>query len=228
MTRSGRRRVAARPARPRLYPVRSVQVTRLHLVLATLVACAFSAFVAVTLADRGSADGAVTAPGPEGFRGGLRPAIPPQDFRLRDEDGDAVSLSDHRGEVVVLTFVYTTCEDTCPTAIAQIRGALDDLGHDVPAFAISVDPENDTPDRARRFLVKNKVPDRVRILLGDEPTLAPIWKAYGIAPQGEEFDHSAYVLLIDRRGRQRIGFPVGQLTPEALAHDIAKLEREPA
>lgn len=195
---------------------------------ATLVACAFSAVVAVTLANRAGDPTPSAVAGAEGFRGGLRPAIPPQDFRLRDQDGESVSLADLRGEVVVLTFLYTTCEDTCPTAVAQIRGALDDLGHDVPALAVSVDPENDTPESARRFLVKHKVPNRVRFLLGDRSTLAPIWKSYGIGPQGEEFDHSAYVLLIDRKGRQRIGFPVGQVTPEALAHDIAKLEREPA
>jgi protein SCO1/2 len=36
------------------------------------------------------------------------------------------------------------------------------------------------------------------------------------------------VLLIDKQGRQRIGFPVDQLTPEGLVHDIRKLEAEPA
>jgi hypothetical protein len=34
------------------------------------------------------------------------------------------------------------------------------------------------------------------------------------------------VLLIDRHGRQRIGFPVQQLTPEGLAHDIRRLQAE--
>ncbi len=207
-----------------------VRVTRLKLALATLVACAFAAFAGVTLAQRDTGGGTAVAPlGADGFRGALRPEIPPQDFLLRDEEGRPVTLAGLRGEVVVLTFLYTTCEDTCPTAVAQIRGALDDLGHDVPSLAISVDPENDTPASARRFLLKHRVPNgRVRFLLGDRVTLDPIWKAYGIAPQKDEFDHSAYVLLIDRRGRQRIGFPVSQLTPEALAHDIAKLEREPA
>jgi protein SCO1 len=160
--------------------------------------------------------------------GSLRPAdIPPQDFRLRDQDGRAVSLSDYRGEVVVLTFLYTTCRDTCPLTATQIRGALDDLGRDVPALAVSVDPANDTPERARRFLfTRGLAKDRMRFLLGSRAQLQPVWKAYGIRPQGEAFDHSAYVLLIDRRGRQRIGFPVQQLTPEGLAHDIRRLQAE--
>jgi len=202
-------------------------LSRLQLALATLLACAFAALVGAVLADRSGDDGAAaSAPG---FRGALRPeGIPPTDFRLRDEQGRAVSLADLRGEVVVLTFLYTTCEDTCPLAADQIRGALDDLGHDVPALAISVDPANDTQREAKRFLLKRRLTGRLRFLLGERAALAPIWKAYGIAPQKDAFDHTAYVLLIDREGRQRIGFPVSKLTPEALAHDIAKLESEPA
>jgi protein SCO1/2 len=161
------------------------------------------------------------------FAGSIRPAIPPQDFRLRDQDGRAVSLRDFRGRVVVLTFMFTTCRDTCPLTATQIRGAMDDLGTDVPALAVSVDPANDTPERARRFLFKRGLGrDRMRFLLGSRAQLEPVWKAYGIQPQGEAFDHSAYVLLIDRRGRQRIGFPVAQLTPEGLAHDIRRLQAE--
>lgn len=203
-------------------------LSRVQLALATLLACTFAALVGALLAGRSGDGGGASASAP-GFRGALRPqGIPPTDFRLRDERGRAVSLADLRGEVVVLTFLYTTCEDTCPLAADQIRGALDDLGHDVPSLAISVDPANDTARKATRFLLKRHLTGRMRFLLGDRATLAPIWAAYGIAPQKDEFDHTAYVLLIDREGRQRIGFPVSKLTPEALAHDIAKLEAEPA
>jgi protein SCO1/2 len=161
------------------------------------------------------------------FAGAQRPPIPPQDFSLHDQDGRAVSLRDYRGQVVVLTFLFTTCRDTCPLTATQIRGALDDLGRDVPALAVSVDPANDTPERARRFLFERGLAkNRMRFLLGSRAELEPVWKAYGIRPQGEAFDHSAYVLLIDRRGRQRIGFPVARLTPEALAHDIRRLQAE--
>ena len=66
----------------------------------------------------------------------------------------------------------------------------------------------------------------MRFLLGTRAQLQPIWKAYGIQPQGKKFDHSTYVLLIDRHGRQRIGFPVQQLTPEGLAHDVRRLQAE--
>jgi protein SCO1/2 len=161
------------------------------------------------------------------FAGSLRPEIPTQDFHLRDQDGKAVSLRQFRGRVVVLTFMYTTCRDTCPLTATQIRGALDDLHRDVPALAVSVDPVNDTPARAKKFLFQRGLGrDRMRFLLGSRTQLQPIWKAYGIRPQGNAFDHSAYVLLIDRHGRQRIGFPVQQLVPEDLSHDIRRLQAE--
>ncbi len=205
------------------YPV-VVAYSRLQLVVATIVACALAAVVGLGLASRGGDESVASAPG---FRGAQSPDVPPLDFDLRDQDGRRVSLASLRGDVIVLTFLYTTCEDTCPVAAQQIRGALDDLGHDVPTLAISVDPANDTPDRARRFLLKQRlVGGRMRFLLGDRRTLAPIWRSYGIAPQKDAFDHSARVLLIDREGRQRVAFPVEKLTPEDLAHDIARLEAE--
>ena len=159
-----------------------------------------------------------------GFEGGLRPpGIPPARFALRDQDGRTVRLADFRGRPVILTFMYSTCRDTCPLTAQQIRIALNDLGHDVPALAISVDPANDTPLNARRFLAKQGLTGRMRFLLGSRGQLAPVWKAYGIRPQGKAFDHSAYVVLVDRRGRQRVGWPVSELTPEGLAHDLKLL-----
>ena len=124
---------------------------------------------------------------------------------------------------MILTFMYSTCKDTCPLTAQQIRGALDQLGQDVPTLAISVDPANDTPLNARRFVNRQGLTSRMRFLLGTRAQLAPIWKAYGIEPQTKAFDHSAYVVLVDRNGIQRVGWPVDKLTPEGLAHDLRLL-----
>src|SRR3982751_2808886 len=121
--------------------------------------------------------------GANGFAGGLRPAIPPKDFTLRDQDGRTVSLRALRGRVVVLTFMYSTCQDTCPITAQTIRGALDDLGHDVPALAISVDPSNDTPASARKFLAEQRANGRIRFLLGSRGRLSPVWKGFAVTPQ---------------------------------------------
>jgi protein SCO1 len=42
-----------------------------------------------------------------------------------------------------------------------------------------------------------------------------------------EFEHSAFVLLIDKRGRQRVGFPFEQLDQRLLERDIRVLLAEP-
>ncbi|MDP9384068.1 MAG: SCO family protein [Actinomycetota bacterium] len=201
---------------------------RLAFALALIVGCALAAVIGVSVAAR-SGGGESRAQNDRlelvnGWAGATRPAgIPPADFSLRDQDGARTSLAAYRGRPVVVTFLYSTCEDTCPTQVQAIRGALDDLGADVPVLAISVDPANDTPQRARRFVLEQRMTGRMRFLLGSRSELAPVWKAYAIAPQREELEHSAYVLLIDGEGRQRIAFPFGGLTSEGLAHDLRRL-----
>ena len=227
---SPRRDVAQRPSasdgRPGETTLSRVN-PRLAFALALIVGCTLAAVIGVSVAAR---DGGGRAAGSDGLQlvngwaGSTRPAgIPPADFALRDQDGKPASLSAYRGRPVILTFLYSTCEDTCPTQVQTIRGALDDLGADVPLLAVSVDPANDTQRRAKRFVLEQRMTGRMRFLLGDRSELAPVWKAYAIAPQREELEHSAYVLLIDAEGRQRIAFPFGGLTSEGLAHDLRRL-----
>lgn len=184
----------------------------------------------VLFGDSGSGDVAADAgAGPTGFHGALRPpGARAADFELRDQDGRTVAMRDFRGRDVVVTFLYSTCEDTCPLTTQQIRGALDELGEDVPVLAVSVDPPNDTPFHVDRFLVKQRMNGRMRFLTGTRAELEPVWKAYGIQPQGEGFEHSASTVLIDERGVQRIGFLTDQLTTDGLAHDLRKLAAEPS
>jgi protein SCO1 len=162
----------------------------------------------------------------DGFAGAVSPSdIAIRDFSLRDQDGKPASLREYRGRVVVLTFMYSTCQDTCPVTAQTIRGALDQVGHDVPVLAISVDPAHDTRDSAERFLVKQSMSaGRMRFLLGSRAQLQPIWKAYGIQPQGKGFEHTAYVAVLDQTGRQRVAFTIDHLTDRDLAHDIRTLE----
>jgi protein SCO1/2 len=168
----------------------------------------------------------------QGFAGAqLPPGIPPADFALHDQDGRLVRLGDYAGKVVILTFLYSTCQDTCPLIAQQIRGALDQLGHPVPALAVSVDPVDDTPLNAQRFLVRQSVAGRLDFLLGARAQLEPIWRSFGVAPQTAgrptRSDHSIDVVLLDRTGRPRIGFQGDELAPEPLVHDILRLEAEP-
>jgi protein SCO1/2 len=205
---------------------------RLVAAVALVTACAIFA-AGVALAPRG-ADGAGATTAQGTIAGALRPpGIPPADFALRDQDGERVSTADLRGQVTVVTFLYTTCEDACPLVAQQIRGALDLLGRDVPVLAVSVDPAGDTQRRARSFLLEQRLPDRMHFLLGSREELRPVWEDFGIQPEtaGEndsDGGHSVSVVLLDRDGVQRIGYPINGLTPDALAGDIALLESESA
>jgi protein SCO1/2 len=194
--------------------------TRVLYALATLGLCAAAAVAGVWIAASSGSEPRAAGE----FAGSIRPpgARAPA-FRLRDQDGKAVSMAGYHGRTVVMAFVYSTCKDTCPGQVQSIRGALDRLGRDVPVLLVSVDPANDTPARARRFLLEQHVTGRMRFVLGSERELAPVWKGYGIAPQRGALDHSAYVVLVDGAGLQRIGFPHSRLTPEALEHDLRRL-----
>lgn len=193
---------------------------RLRLTLVVAGACLVAALAAVVLLGGGSGEGS----SPTGFHGGLRPpAARAPDFRLRDERGRVATMAAYRGETVLVTFLYSTCEDTCPLTAQQIRGALDDLGRDVPVVAISVDPAGDTRTNVRRFLVKQHMDGRMRFLTGTRAELAPVWRAYGIRPQGDGFEHTASTVIVDGSGRQRLGYLTDQLTPEALVDDLRAL-----
>jgi protein SCO1/2 len=193
---------------------------RLRLTLVLAASCLVTALAAIALLGGSDGDGA----SPAGFHGALRPpAARAPEFRLRDQDGRLATMRAYRGETVVVTFLYSTCEDTCPLTAQQIRGALDDLGHDVPVLAISVDPAGDTRARVRRFLVEQRLIGRMRYLTGARAQLSPVWRGYGIRPQGDGFEHTASTVVVDGSGRQRLGYLTSQLTPEALADDLRAL-----
>jgi protein SCO1 len=195
---------------------------RLRLTLVVATTCLVAALAGVVLLGGGDGDSA--AAGPHGFHGGIRPPdARAADFALRDQDGATATMRPYRGDDVVVTFLYSTCEDTCPLTAQQIRGALDELGRDVPVLAVSVDPPGDTPFHVRRFLVRERMNGRMRFLTGARAQLEPVWKAYGIQPQGDGFEHTASTVVVDGRGDQRVGYLTDQLTADGLAHDLRAL-----
>jgi protein SCO1/2 len=190
-------------------------------VLIALVVVAVAALATVGLAAGDSSD---PADGRDRFEGALLPTgLRAPELRLPDEEGDVVRMSDLRGQPAVVTFLYSHCDDSCPTQAQQVKGALNDLGRDLPALAISVDPARDTEQSARAFLSEQRMTGRMRFVLGSRAELAPIWRAYGVQPQLADLDHSARIVLVDRRGVQRVGYPLDQVTPERLAHDLRLL-----
>jgi protein SCO1/2 len=164
---------------------------------------------------------------PNRFEGALIPeGVRAPNFSLRNQDGEPITMRGLRGQPAIVTFMYTHCEESCPPQAQQIKGALDQLGHDLPALAVSVDPANDTAESARRFLLEARMLARMDFVLGTEAELRPLWKGYAIQPQSKEAEHQARIVLVDGRGYQRVGYPLEQATPERLAHDLRILEAE--
>jgi protein SCO1 len=196
-------------------------------VLITLFLIAVFALGAIAFAaSRRDANGG-DAPATAGFQGALMPeGVRAPDFRLTNQDGDPVSMRELRGRPVVVTFLYTTCEDTCPIQAQTVRGALDQLGHDVPALAIAVDPPRDTPERAKAFLSEQRALGRIDFVLGSRAELEPLWDGFAIRPQSVTEEHQARITLVDAKGFQRVGFPGSEATPERLAHDLRLLEAD--
>jgi protein SCO1/2 len=203
---------------------------RLAIVAGVVAALAFAALLAGyltrTSSDAGTdatARGVISAhTGLAGARIGAGVMAP--DFDLRDENGDQTRMRDLRGRPVVVTFLYSHCRDTCPATAQQIRGALDDLGHDVPTVAISVDPGTDTEQSARRFLAEQNMTGRMTFALGQRNQLAPVWQAYATTPQSVQQEHMARAVLVDAKGYQRVGYPMQETSPEMIAHDLKVLE----
>ncbi len=206
------------------------------LALAVVALAVALAIAATLLGSRGHGASTSQSPsfsaGPEsGFDGAALPAgtIAPA-FTLTDQSGRPITLGDYRGQVVVITFLYSTCGATCVVIAQQIRGALDELRHPVRVLIVSADPAADTRARVGRFLAAASLTGRVEYLTGPVSRLRSVWRAYHVTPASSgaaAFDRFASVLLLDTKGRERVVFESEQLTPESLAHDIGKLDGEP-
>jgi len=73
------------------------------------------------------------------------------------QDGKTVRFYDDliKGKIVVISFIFTSCTDFCPLTTArmlQVEDKLGDVvGRDIFFYSITVDPENDTPEKLKEY-----------------------------------------------------------------------------
>ena len=70
----------------------------------------------------------ITTSGGPALQGSDLGNVPAPDFRLTDQFGQPVSLSQFRGHPVIVTFLYTHCPDVCPLIADKLHLSLVKLG----------------------------------------------------------------------------------------------------
>jgi protein SCO1/2 len=136
-------------------------------------------------------------------------------FTLRDTGGRAVRLSDYRGQVVLLAFIFTTCPGVCPLISTQMSALQAGLKADglfpgkAKLISVTVDPKTDTAEVLSRYAKAFKADPAGWSFLREEPErLKPVLKAYDewtrLLPRSEGWiDHPARVYLVDANGNIR-------------------------
>lgn len=168
------------------------------------------------------------------FHGSALPLEQAPDFKLSDQFGHSRSIGQFSGGPVVLTFLYTSCEDVCPTTADKLRVTYDLLGKDAAGLtfmAVSVDPARDTVEQARDFAEGHGPPQGWYFLTGTREQLEPVWKDYHvgvIAPDRtdgsavEEIAHAAPVFVVDSEGYRRLSYDPS-FDPAQMADDLRLL-----
>jgi protein SCO1/2 len=159
---------------------------------------------------------------------------PAPEFTLTTQDNTRLSLRELRGKVVVVTFIYASCADTCPLLTAKLAGLQAKLGTNfgprVFFASISVDPERDTPVVLKRYAQAHRAnPAGWAFLTGTPVEIEDVRKKYGIFarknPQ-DDVDHTFLTSLIDREGVLRVQYIGVRFNPAELLADLRSLLRE--
>ncbi|OIP08533.1 MAG: hypothetical protein COW56_12660 [Rhodocyclales bacterium CG17_big_fil_post_rev_8_21_14_2_50_68_7] len=150
-------------------------------------------------------------------------------FALTDQNGRRVALTDFRGRVVIVTFLFTNCTDVCPV-LPQILARVDHLLNDderrkLAYVGITIDPQRDTPQQLKRFQREHGLSAaRWTLLTGSVKELTKAATDYGVVVRPDprlDFVHNTVFVLIDANGRLRTEFH-GLATP---AVEIARAAR---
>jgi protein SCO1/2 len=124
-------------------------------IAATLVVDGANSFLEDVVFTKESSD-PVTA---SGASIGAKPGDEVPDYRLLNQDGKAIRLHDYQGKVLLLTFIYTRCQDPGQCTLMSTNFATIDrelqkqpaLYAQTHLLSISFDPDYDTPKVLRSY-----------------------------------------------------------------------------
>jgi protein SCO1/2 len=142
----------------------------------------------------------------------LEPGQAVPDFAMTTQDGRTLRLSDLRGKVVVLTFIYTRCPlpDFCPlmdrkiSELASLVGPDSERAQKVRLLSVSFDPEHDTPeDLARHAKAMGARPPLWTFAVASHVELQKVAEPLGLSygPTEREIIHTLSTAVIGPDGR---------------------------
>jgi protein SCO1/2 len=166
---------------------------------------------------------------------------PVRNFTLLDQGGEKFQLSNSKGKIVAVTFVYTKCPDVCPlftAKFASIQRALEAKEKDQKKknnekpleyllLTITTDPEYDTPKQLKSYAEHFKPNFSSWLFLtGAKPDLARVWKDFGVNVRKSadgHVQHTALTTVIDRRGMRRVDYYGDKWQEKELLYDLLSL-----
>jgi protein SCO1 len=159
---------------------------------------------------------------------------PAPEFSLTAQDGRRLALADLRGKVVAVTFIYTTCTDTCPLLTAKMvtiqRRLGAEFGQAVHFVSITVDPERDTPEALAAYAAAYGTdPAGWAFLTGTPLEILDVSRRYGVYAKKTargDVDHTFLTSLVDRAGTLRVQYLGTRFDPDELRRDLLALARE--
>ena len=125
--------------------------------------------------------------------------------KWRTQNDEEVELKDLKGDVLVVVMIYTTCKAACPRLVADMRSINEKVNNkDVRYVLVSIDPENDTPERLKEFAIENEMDNNQWVFLQGtvddvrefSNVLAVKYKQ--ISPL--DFSHSNIISVFDEQG----------------------------
>ncbi len=140
----------------------------------------------------------------------LKPGEAVPDFTLTDEENHAIRLSQFRGKVIAMNFVYTRCPlpDYCfrlSNNLAQVQKRFTaDLGRNLILLTITFDPVRDTPAVMAKYArIWNADLKAWHFLTGALPEVQHVCGLFGVAAWQDEgiLTHSLHTAVIDRQGK---------------------------
>jgi protein SCO1/2 len=171
---------------------------------------------------------------------------PAPEFALQDANGKPVSLSELRGKVIVLHFIYAGCPDICPLhadKIAEVQAMINQtpMKEQVRFVTVTTDPTNDGPDMLRAYGTLHGLDPANWVFLTkreDQPEDATRKLAEQFGHKFTKMEdgyqvHGIVTHIIDREGRWRANFHGLRFEPtnlvvfvNALVNDIHKPHQE--